>query len=139
EPDPDAPPRWWNAVIPIAVVIVTILLGIIALGAMRLRLAGLEFDWNSVADWREAFSATVYNPADENGPGAMPVLLIASLLGGASAVTLAVGQRILTVRQAARAYVQGMPTMWMAVFILAMTWSMREICQTLGTAEYLIA
>lgn len=139
EPDPDTPERWFNAVIPIAVVIVSILIGIVALGAIRIRLAGIEFDWQRAADWRDAFSATVYNPADENGPGAMPVLFVASLIGGATAILLAVGQRILTVRQAARAYVQGMPTMWMAVFILAMTWSMREICQTLGTAEYLIA
>jgi Na+/H+ antiporter NhaC len=28
--------------------------------------------------------------------------------------------------------------MWMAVFILLMTWSMQDICQNLGTAEYLI-
>lgn len=138
-PDPDTPRRWFNAAIPIGVVFFGILLGIMWLGASRLGSNGEAYSWFEFGSWREAFGAAVFNPDDANGPGVMPVLFLASVSAGVVAIALTIGQRILTPRSTVQAYVAGLPTMWMAIFILVMTWSMQAICANLGTAEYLMA
>lgn len=137
--EPPPPPRWYNAAAPILIVLLLSVLGILLLGAVRLESAGGDFSMTRASDWRAAFAATVFDPLSLRGAGAMPVLLVAALVGGMVAVALPVAQGVLKVGTALSSYVRGLPTMWMAVFILAMTWSMREICDTLGTAEYLIA
>lgn len=68
----------------------------------------------------------------------MPVLFLASVAGGAVAILLSVLQKLLTFQAATGAYVNGLPTMWMAIFIMVMTWSMQEICHNLGTADYIV-
>jgi len=121
------------------VVFFGILFGILWLGKERLEASGAAFSWGDFADWRAAFGTAVFNPDDAAGPGVMPVLFLASVAAGLVAVVLTLGQRILSPRATAQAYVAGLPTMWMAIFILVMTWSMQAICESLGTAEYLIA
>ena len=135
----EAPERWYNAVVPILVVVASILVGILILGSMRLAQAGQLFSWTSFSDWRAAFGAAVYNPSDIDGPGAMPVLLIASVIGGLVAALMPVAQRILDLKTTIGSYARSFPTMWMAIFILCMTWSMQAICENLGTADYLVA
>ena len=135
----ESPARWINAVAPIGVLVASIGLGIVALGAFRIESAGLDFSWGSFADWRLAVGAAVFDEAEQSVLGAMPVLLLASALGGAVAIVLPTLQRTLKAGQAFAAYARGLPTMWMAIFILAMTWSMQAICGTLGTAQYLVA
>lgn len=130
------PERWYNALVPIGVVIASIAVGILFVGSMRM---SDTFSWSSFSDWRAAFGAAVYDPANENGPGVIPVLLFAAIVGGVVAVLMPVFQGILSFKAAVSSYARGLPTMWMAVFILTMTWSMQEICETLGTAHYLIA
>ena len=135
EPDEGTPRRWFNGLIPIACVIFGILIGIVVLGRARIIGLGESFSFGSFEDWRYAFGLAV---GDEDGAGALPVLFLASVFGSLVAFGLTIGQRLMSVRETFQAYVSGMPTMWMAVFILLMTWSMQDICQNLGTAEYLI-
>ncbi len=133
EPDPSTPRRWYNGLIPIACVIVGIVFGLLLLGRFRIMADGGVFSFGSFTDWRQAFGMAVGGHS-----GASPVLFFASVFGSLVAFGLSIGQKLLTVRQTFQAFVSGMPTMWMAVFILLMTWSMQKICQNLGTAEYLI-
>lgn len=135
----EAPGRWYNAAVPILVMIVCMVVGITLLGGLRLASAGDGFSWSSFADWRAAFGAAVHEPNNARGSGALPVLLVASVLGGIVAVTMPVVQGALTLRSAFATYTRALPTMWLAIFILVMTWSMREISENLGTAQYLIA
>jgi len=135
EPDEGTPRRWFNGLIPIACVVFGILIGILVLGRARIIGLGESFSFGSFEDWRYAFGLAV---GDEDGAGALPVLFLASVFGSLVAFGLTIGQRLMSVRETFQAYVSGMPTMWMAVFILLMTWSMQDICQNLGTAEYLI-
>jgi len=137
--DPGVPRHWFNAAIPVGVVFVGILGGILWLGASRLTANGLVFSWFDLSGWRAAFGAAVFNPEDSNGPGVMPVLFLASVSAGVVAIAMTIGQRIFTPRETVQAYVAGLPTMWMAIFILVMTWGMQAICENLGTADYLIA
>ena len=135
EPDEGTPRRWYNGLIPIACVVFGILIGIVVLGRARIIGLGESFSFGSFEDWRYTFGLAV---GDEEGAGALPVLFLASVFGSLVAFGLTIGQRLMSVRETFQAYVSGMPTMWMAVFILLMTWSMQDICQNLGTAEYLI-
>lgn len=135
EPAEDIPRRAVNAIAPLSIVILGIVIGILALGRFRLEVSGASFSWANFGDWRAAFGEAV---GDADSAGAMPILLIASFLGGFVAFALTVGQKLLSVKESVQTYISGMPTMWMAIFILLMTWSMQDICENLGTAQYLI-
>jgi len=135
DPDPGTPRRWYNGLIPIACVVFGILIGILLLGRARMMATGEAFSVGSFENWRLAFSAAV---GAEDGSGALPVLFLASVFGSLVAFALTWGQGLLSARESFQAFVSGMPTMWMAVFILLMTWAMQDICANLGTAEYLI-
>ncbi len=131
--------RWYNAVVPIGVVLLCIVGGILFMGAMRLRSSGYDFSWASLESWQSAFGAAVLDPERQSKVGVMPALLAASAVGGLVAMLLPVAQRALTLRRAVAAYTRGLPSIWRAIFILVMTWSMQAICQNLGTAQYLTA
>ena len=138
EPLPGKPQRGWNALIPLAVVVLGTLASIVGLGRHKLLVAGGDFSFWSLADWRDAFGM-VTNP-DVTPGGAMKVLFWASVAGGVTAVWLACGQRILTLRQAGRAYLRAIPTLWMAFFILIMAWGMSKICTDgVHTDTYLVS
>ena len=71
-------------------------------------------------------------------PTALHALLWASLAGAVVALSLAVGQRILTVRQAMEALVEGFKSMLLALVVLVLAWSIGGVCTELHTADYLV-
>lgn len=115
--------------------------GILLLGRARIADGGESFSLFHLSNWRDAFGATT-DPS-YGGGGAMMILFLASVAGDVIAVSLAVGQRILSVRQSMEAYLRAIPTLWMAIFILTMAWAMKEICTNdaygLHTDRYLIS
>ena len=78
-------------------------------------------------------------PERRRSSAARPAAAIAALLAGAVAVALPLAQGVLKLRDVGRSYSRAVSTMWLAIFVLAMAWAMREICGTLGTANYLVA
>ncbi len=132
-------PRWVNALVPILILLVGIVVGIVILGQSRLESSGEVNSLSSFVGWRNAFGAAVYDPSKGSDAGVMPAMLIASLLAGLVAVALPLAQGVLKVRDVLQSYGRAFSTMWMAIFILAMAWAMREICENLGTANYLVA
>jgi Na+/H+ antiporter NhaC len=140
EPPEGSPRRGWNALGPLLVVIGGVFGGILLVGSGRLARAGERFSLWSLASWRDAFGITVYDPSlPDGGPGAPLVLFWAAVIGGAVALLLPVVQRILTLREGIRAYLGAVRTLWMAIFILLMAWSMKTICDELGTSFYLVS
>jgi Na+/H+ antiporter NhaC len=119
EPKPGIPTRWVNALLPVLVVIVTVLVGLYVSGRAAL------------------------------GPGAHPlrvvigeanpfhVLLWASLLGCITAVALSVGQRILTLQESIAAWIGGIRAMMLAMVILVLAWSLSAVTASLGTAPFI--
>ncbi len=121
-PDDDTPRRWWNAVVPVILVIATTFAGLYVTGRESL-----------IADGATSFSlSSVIGASDP-----FTVLLWASLVGLGAAIVLAVGQQALTVRQSLEAMVNGFKSMLMAFVVLTLAWSLGQVCTDLATAGYI--
>ncbi len=114
--------RWWNAVVPIVLVIATTLFGLYHTGRQGLVEAGET-------------SASLSRIIGASDP--FTVLLWASFVGLTAAVILAVAQNILTVRASLEATVAGFKSMFMAFVVLTLAWSLGQVCTDLETAAFL--
>ncbi|MEM9553892.1 MAG: Na+/H+ antiporter NhaC family protein [Acidobacteriota bacterium] len=123
EPPAEAPKRALNALLPIAVVVVVTVLGLWRTGA-----AGLE---------AEAAGGTWLRDVLANA-NSYHALLWASLAGLLTALTLSIGQRILSVADAIAGAVAGMKAMFLALLVLTLAWSLSAVCDDLGTADFLV-
>ncbi|CAN5164528.1 Na+/H+ antiporter NhaC family protein [soil metagenome] len=127
------------AALPLATVLLGILGGIVLVGRARLLAADQPFAWGDAASWRAAFGIAVYDPARPDGPGVVAILFCAALAGGVVAVALPVLSGHLTLRGALGAYAGAFIALRVALFILLMAWSMKSICEALGTDWYLVS
>jgi Na+/H+ antiporter NhaC len=121
-PKDDGKARWWNAVVPVVLVVATTLVGLYQTGSESLAASG---DAN-------ASLSRVIGASDP-----FTVLLWASMIGVVAAVILAVVQDILSVREALAAAVDGFKSMLMAFVVLTLAWSLGQVCADLATAGYL--
>jgi Na+/H+ antiporter NhaC len=119
DPPEGTPLRWWNAGIPVLVVVLTVLLG-------------LYFSGRSALGPGEHALRDIFGEANS-----YRVLLWASLLGSMAAILLTLAQRILTVQQAMEAWLAGLRSMVLAMVILVLAWSLGSVTEMLGTAQYL--
>jgi Na+/H+ antiporter NhaC len=123
-PDEGIPCRWWNAAVPVLLVVVVTLGGLYVSGLESMKEQGV-----TGVSLREAIDAS--DP--------FTVLLWSSLVGVAAAVALAVLQGILGLREALEAVVGGFKSMLLAVVVLVLAWSLGDVCVHLGTADFLVA
>ena len=123
-PDDETPNRWWNAAVPVVLVVIVTIVGLYVSGAMALREQGIV-------------GAPLREVVDASDP--FTVLLWASLVGVTAAVVLAVVQDILGLREALLAVVAGFKSMLAAVVVLVLAWSLGQVCVDLGTADFLVA
>ncbi|HAA53156.1 MAG TPA: hypothetical protein DCE42_00275 [Myxococcales bacterium] len=117
-PNEGIPHRWYNAVVPVVVVLIAGFIGLLWSGGF--------FAGKSIQD---ALAAA-------NSPR---VFLWASLIGSAVAVILSVGQGLLSIFEALKAWFIGAKAILFAIGILVFAWSMGALSKDLGTAYYLIA
>jgi Na+/H+ antiporter NhaC len=121
-PDDDTPKYWWNAAVPVLLVIGTTLVGLYITGRESLLSDG-------------AASLSLSRIIGASDP--FTVLLWASLVGLTSAIVLAVGQRTLNLRQSLEAMINGFKSMLMAFVVLTLAWSLGQVCTDLATAAYI--
>ena len=124
-----APLRWFNALIPVGLVVLTTLAGLWFTG-----LQATPADVNIKSLGLVHFVSTVIGNSDS-----FAVLMWASFIGGISAIILAMAQKILTMNEALMAWVGGVKAMVMAALILTLAWSIGNICTDLQTADYVIS
>lgn len=117
-PSSHIPHRWYNAFVPIGMVMCGIVIGLLYSGGF----------------FHGASLQTTLTQA--NGP---QVFLYASVLGSLVAIGLSISQRLLTWRESVQTWLMGANTLWFAVGILLFAWSMGALSQDTGTAHYLIA
>lgn len=124
-PPDDVPRRAFNAFVPIATVVVVVIAGLFSTGSAAVERASYP---STLAWLREVFAHA--NSSD--------TLLWASLAGVVVAILLAVGQRLLTSRQAIEALVEGFKSMLLAMVVLILAWSIGAVAGDLHTADYVV-
>lgn len=121
--DEKTPLRWYNALIPIAVVIFVTLFGLYFDGRGEMGEAA------ATAPLGQIFGAA----------NSFAVLMWAAFAGLLVASVLAITQKILSLSETTQAAVNGYKSMFLAAMILILAWSIGDICGQLQTANYVIA
>jgi Na+/H+ antiporter NhaC len=116
------PERWYNAVVPVVVVIVGTVVGLVVTGRESLAAAGE--------------STSLFEAIREGN--SFVSLLWSSFAGCVVAMLMVVGQRILPVTEAINAWVAGIKAMTPAIIILVLAWAIGAVCGDLHTADYLV-
>lgn len=130
------PLRWYNALIPVAVVIAVVSGGLVA--------TGWEAGWEKIAaaaaveGGRDQISFIRKASAVIGAADSFATLMWAAFIGGIVAIIMAVAQRILSLHHALDAWVNGIRSMLMAAIILTAAWAIGDICTELFTARYVI-
>ncbi len=119
----DTPKRWYNAIIPISLVIIITLVGLYVDGK------------NSLGDAAAGKTlGQIFGAANS-----FHILMWASFTGLFVASLLAVSQKLLSLNETVNAAISGYKSMLLAAMILVLAWSMGNICKDLHTADYVIA
>jgi Na+/H+ antiporter NhaC len=121
-PPDDVPQRWYNAVVPVATVILVTVAGIYITGR------------NAAGDKADAM-----NIAELFGEGkAYPVLMWAGTTGCLVAGLMAWTQRIVSMHTIVDAWLTGMKSLMLAMVILLLAWTISSLCRDdLHTGAYL--
>ena len=122
EPKPDTPYRLINAVAPIGVLVVGVLLGLWITGRASVAEAGDPMTLRNIVGSADSYAAMIW----------------ASLAGVVVAVVLLVGQRILTLTEAMDAWYAGMRSMLLAIVILVLAWALSGVNEAIGTSQFLV-
>lgn len=121
---PNIPERWYNAAIPVFVIIIGTVSGLIT--------TGLEnTSWNADFSWMKNIS-NIIGHADS-----YRALLWSSLAGVLAAVLLTVSQKIMNIRESVESLIKGLKTMVTAVLILVLAWSIALITKYMHTADFI--
>ncbi len=125
----DLPKRWYNALIPILVVIAVVSVGLWYTG------------WQSVGGSSALAGKSLIRQISlvVGNADSFAVLMWASFVGSIAAILLAIGQRLLSLNQAIEAWVLGVKSMILAAIILTGAWTIGTICSDLFTADYVIS
>lgn len=118
-------PRWYNAGIPVLVIIFGTLTGLVFTG------------WDD-AIWNDtslSFSSKLSGIIGNSN--SFKALLWSSLAGVFVAIILSVSQRLLTLKEATTTLISGFKTMLTAIVILIMAWAIALITKDLHTADYI--
>ena len=127
--------RWYNAVIPVGLVVAGTFGGMLWMGAQSSLFPDTRsFSLLSFTDWKDAFIGV--GEFDNGGP---QVLAGAAVSGSVIAVLMAVGQRLIPLKEALSAWLGGARIMVLANTVLLMAWAIRSVCGDVGTSLYLTA
>lgn len=141
--------RWYNAVVPVAVVIMMTILGLLSTGYdtiyQELTVAGADVD----AAWSTIWSSMhLLLPEGQSGllakmgkvigsSDSYTALLWASLSGVVVAIAMTVAGKIMSLFDTMHWMVQGFKTMMPALIILTLAWTLAGATETLHTADYI--
>ena len=126
----NAPLRWYNAAIPVTIVIITTLAGLWYTGLQGTTLSDSELQSMGIIH----YISTIVGNSDS-----FSVLMWAAFIGGFTAILLALFQRILTLNESILAWIGGVKAMVMAALILTLAWAIGAICNDIQTANYVIS
>jgi len=117
--------RWFNAVIPVLVIIVGTMAGLIYTG------------WDAAVWSDDALSFGKKLSATIGNADSYTALLWSSLSGVLVALLLTIGQRLLNLKESIDSLINGFRTMLTAVLILILAWSVALITEHMHTATFI--
>lgn len=115
---------WFNAVIPVLVLIIGIIAGLVSTGLDTV-------GWNQESGIAQNLSNVIGHSDSYRA------LLWSSLAGVLVAVLITLSQRILTLQESMESLISGFKTMVTAVLILVLAWSIALITKNMHTADYI--
>jgi len=150
QPVAGAPLRWYNAVIPVLVVILVTIFGLLDTGlaatyseivdeGFALPNQSWSTVWGNIAAVTESNTPNFFMKIGKiiGNADSYVALLWASLSGVVVAIILTLGAKIMQINDTVNTMVTGFKTMLPAVLILTMAWSLAATTQELYTAQFL--
>ncbi len=123
----DVKGRWYNAAIPVMIVIFGTIAGLLYTG------------WSGEV-WGDASLSLVGKLSGIIGAAdTFKALLWSSLAAMIAAIIISVSQRIMTIQQSMDGMLNGFKTMFNAIIILVLAWSMADMTKELRTADFITA
>jgi Na+/H+ antiporter NhaC len=120
-----AVPRWYNAIVPVMVLIVSALVGLVYTGIQNADMGAHNLTaiqkLSSIIGASDSYKA----------------LLWASLLSLTVAIAMSVAQRIMGIAQAINSVVAGFKLMFNAILILILAWGISHVAELLHTASFI--
>lgn len=116
--------RWYNAVIPVLVIVTVTITGLVT--------SGLK-----VSGWSQDMSFTTNLSNVIGHANSYQALLWGALSGVVVSVLLTVSQRIMTLKESMDALVKGFKTMVTAVLILVLAWAIALLTKYMHTADFI--
>lgn len=133
----DVPKRWYNALIPVAVVIAVVGIGLFYTG-WDAGLKKLAEDMAALGKSPQETSFTRRISAIIGQANSFSVLMWASFTGSIAAIVLAISQRLLSLGEAIDAWVAGTRSMILACIVLTAAWAIGDVCEDLFTGVYVV-
>jgi len=124
-PPAGTPHRAINAVLPILAVVAVAIIGMMVSGSEGLS----RGDFSGTGTWLRE----VFGNADS-----ISALCWASLTGALLALALPLAQRVFTIRQGLEAMIEGFKSVFLALIVLILAWSIGSVCNDLHTADFLV-
>ncbi|MBS2212887.1 hypothetical protein KEM09_15825 [Carboxylicivirga mesophila] len=121
----DVQPRWFNAVIPVFIVVAGTIAGLIYTG------------WNPAIWGNDHLSFTSKLSTTIGDADVFNALIWSSLAGVFAALLLTTSQRILNLKESIEGLINGFKTMFHAILILSLAWSLALLTEHLHTAEFI--
>jgi len=133
-PEEGKPRRWYNAVVPVVVVLNVTFVSQYLTGRAALVIDGDPLGETGFFSLGFRGLGTVFSAGDS-----FRALLYGAACGCLVAILLAWFQRILKIEDSLRAWVGGMKSMFLAFVILALAWGIGDVCRALGTDDYIVS
>jgi len=124
EPEAGVQARWYNAFVPVMVIVTGTIVGLVITGI-------------KATGWDESLALGTNLTRVIGHADSFSALLWSSLAGVVVAIILSVSQRLLSLTKSIDAMLHGFKTMLTAVIILVLAWSIAMITQHLHTAEFI--
>jgi Na+/H+ antiporter NhaC len=150
DPKKGVPLLWYNAAIPVLLVIVTTIFGLLDTGFATTNAELLDAGivtkggawseiWSNMGAVLAGDDASFFRKLGKliGNADSFVALLWASMMGVVSAILLSVGGRIMKLTESMNSMVMGFKTMMPALIILVLAWSLAATTEILHTAEYL--
>ena len=116
--------RWYNGIIPIAVLIIATIIGLVFTGISTLHAKGItDYSLRDIVGNSDSYSALLWSSFS------------ACLVAG----VMVVSQKIMKINEAVDAWFVGLKAMLLAVVILTLAWGIGAVTQDMKTADYIVS